>query len=334
MRLKQSISRLLIVPALLLLPYIAQAQTAGEQIGAESARLRQLLPTLKLAEDQVTAYNTALSVIDTAVKTGNLFQAMTYLQRSRVELMTFEYLRDHADLEKQGMAAFENEWTRVGRELAAKEKSLATNKTATLPAAVRALIESSLTQVQPYYQSGRLYAQNTTINSGLYYVGLAPAHLDFALFSQQLRFERPKPARKLKSIGPQIESLEQSAIKAFQDPNNATKQRSFIVINSSLKMARELNAEKRYAGALKCYLDALLEFGLVDAAVPDSATVKSQAEALRTRLNAAASDETIGLTYLEIAVAAQSEAALKRAGVIVQKVLPGYLKAQAETQNE
>ena len=322
---------------LLLFAPAVRAQTAADQISAESTRLRKLLPTLSLADDQVSAYTNALNLIDTAAHSGNLFQAMNYLQRSRVELMTSDYLKAHANIEKEGMAAFDSEWSRVGKELAAKEKLLAPKEYSRQPAAIRALIEASLTQVQPYYQSGRLYGQNTTINAGLYYVGLAPANLDFALFCQQLKFDRSKPIAKLKSLSTDIEALEQTAIKAFQDPQNATKQRSFIVINSSLKMARELNAEKRYDGALKCYLDALLELGLVDATAPDSqraVAIKNEAEALRTRLNAAVHDETIGIAYLEMAVAAQSDAAIKRAAVIVAKVLPGYLNAQAETQNE
>lgn len=326
-----------LLAALVISASVVRAQTAAEQIGAESARLRQLLPTLKLSDDQVSAYTTSINLIDSAVGSRNLYQAMNYLQRTRVELMTHEYLKAHADIEKQGLTAFESEWSRVGKELAAREKSLAAKRNPQLPAAVRALVEASLTQVQPYYQSGRLYGQNTTINAGLYYIGLAPANLDFAVFCQQLKFDLPKTSPKLKSISVQIEALEQTAIKAFQDPNNASKQRSFILINSALKMARELDAEKRYAGSLKCYLDALMEYGLVDAATPDAqgaVAIKSQAEAMRSKLTAANSDETIGLTFLEMALAAQSEAALKRAAVIVDKVLPGYMKVQSETRNE
>ena len=85
---------------------------------------------------------------------------------------------------------------------------------------------------------------------------------------------------------------------------------------------------------MKTYLDALLAFGTVNVAVPNAETItqlRKRAEELRARLTTAASDQTIGLIYLELALTAKSEAELKRAAVIVDKVVPGYLDAQGET---
>jgi hypothetical protein len=273
-------------------------------------------------------------LIDKAVAAGSLLQAMYVLQRLQIELKTQEYVASKSIVKKQTLAGFEAEWRRLGRELAAKQKSPTLRMNARLPAALRALAEASLTQVQPYYQAGLLYGRNTTVADGLDYLGLALANLDFALFCHQLRFEAPKQPPKLLPIHTALESLEVAAIKAFQDPSNAEKQRRFIEINSTLKMARELNAERRYEGSLKTYLDALLNFGLVNAAVPDSETtarLRKRAEELRTRLIAAATDQSIGLIYLELALAAKSEAEMRRAAVIVEQVLPGYLQSQGET---
>jgi hypothetical protein len=309
------------------------AQTAAAQITAENAHLKQALPTLGLSATDTAAYAQQLKLIDTATQSGNLFQGMYYLQRARVELMTFEYVQSKADVEKQGTAAFENEWRRVGQELAMKERLLATKTNLSLPAAVKAMVESSLTQVQPYYQSSRLYGRNTTIGDGLYYLGVAPANLDFALFCQQLKFEKPKSAPKLGSIETEISALEAAAVKAFQDPDNTEKQRAFIQISSTLKMARELNEEKRFAGALKTYLDALLDFGLVRASAPDaerSAELKKEAAKFRTLFSSSPTDQTIGLIYIEMALAADGDLGLQRAAVIVEKLLPSYLKSLSE----
>ena len=315
-------------------PLVCAAQKVGDQIGAENAGLRKLLTNSMLPTERTNELLTQLRSIDEASQSGNLFQAMYQLQHVRIELMTEAYLKSKSEVEKGGAAAFEVEWKRLGRELTAREKQLVIRGNAQLPAAVRALAESSLTQVQPYYQSGLLYGRNTTIGDGLYYLGLARANLDFALFCQQLKFEQPKPAPKLRPIQVPLEALEAAAIKAFQDPSNATKQRRFIEINSTLKMARELQAERRYAGALKTYLDALLAFGTVKMALPNAETttqLRKRAEELRARLTTAASDQTIGLIYLELALSAKSEAEMKRAAVIVEQVVPGYLDAQGET---
>ena len=313
---------------------VCRAQKAVEQISAESGHLRQLLTNAKLPADQLNGFMAQLDQIDKAAQTGSLLQAMYLLQRARVELMADEYVRSRSEVSKGDIAAFELEWKRLGRELSGKEKELTIRRTSQLPAAVTALAETSVTQVQPYYQSGLLYGRNTTIADGLYYLGLARANLDFALFCRQLNFERLRPAPKFLPIQTALESLEAAAIKAFQDPANAARQRRFIEINSTLKMARELNAERRYAGALKAYLDALTSFGLVSATVPDSegiAKLKKRAQVLQVRLTAGRSDQSIGLTYLELALAAQSEGEFRRAAVIVEQVLPSYLKSQGET---
>lgn len=318
---------------LLLLAPAIRAQTATEQIAAESLRLRQLLPTLKLADNETASYVTLLNLIDTATQTGNLYQGLYYLQRAEVELLTSAYAKSKTEIEKQSMAAFESEWLRVGQELATKKKQLQT-KTG-LPAAVQGLSEASLTQVEPYYQSGRLYGRNTTIGAGLYYVGRAPANLDFALFCRQLKFGKQKAASGLGPIDKELAALETAAIKGFQDPVNESKQSNFIQINSMLKMARELNDEKRYAGALLKYLDALLEFGLVNAAVPDSTrwtALKGKADELHLQLDRSSGDQSIGLLYVELAQTAKSDAALKRAAIIIEQVLPAYLKFQGETK--
>jgi hypothetical protein len=308
-----------------------RAQTASEQIRGEGARLRRLLAALKLSDNETFSLTAQLNLIDEAAQSGNLYFGINVLQRGWVELNTNEYAKSKAEVEKQGLAAFESEWLRVGQELDAKRRQLVPN--ARVPAAVQALIESSLTQVQPYYQSGRLYGRNTTIGAGLYYIGRAPANLDFALFCQRLKFPQSKAAPRLRSLDEQLEALESAAIKGFQDPANESKQSTFIQINSTLKMARELNAEKRYAGALKCYLDALLELRAVNATVPDleaRESLKKEAAGFRDRLVAAKSDQSIGVLYAEMALAAKSDAGLRRAAVIVAQILPGYLKLQGE----
>ena len=307
-----------------------QAETAGDQVKGHTGRLRQLLAKLNLSVDEAAGFRRELDLIDTLVSSGNLFQGIDYLQHTSVELNTYEYVRSKARVALEGINAFENEWKRVGHELDSKQKEILENGNPNLPAAVTALIECSLTQVQPYYKSGLLYGRNTTIDAGLYYVGLAPSNLDFALFCQRLKFPNPNPSTKLRSIEPELEALAVAVTKAFQSSVKPNNERAFIEINSKLKMARELNAERRYAGALKTYLDALLYFGSINGSVPELTVeaLKKQTNELRTRLTASPNDETIGLIYIEMVLSAKSDAEMNRGAIIIEQVLPSYLKSQ------
>jgi hypothetical protein len=100
-------------------------------------------------------------------------------------------------------------------------------------------------------------------------------------------------------------------------------------------MAAELNQEKRTAGALHKYLEAMLYLGLADSATQgDVSRLKSQSEALAARLNNPRFDHSIGRLYWEMAQAALRRAEAeqpggeeqKRASVILEKVLPAYFK--------
>jgi hypothetical protein len=265
------------------------------------------------------------------------------LQAAWAEVQTREYLNAKSAIGKEGSTgAFESEWKRLGLVLDEKEKQLAGNTWRRSPAAVRALAESSLTQVRPYYQSGRLYGLNTTIDDGLYYLGLSPALLDYALFCQSLTFGQASPELKLAPLSDALAGLESDTLHSFRRAEadgryqqNDTQRLRYIRANVTLKMAAELNQEKRTAGALHKYLEAMLYLGLADSATQgDVSRLKSQSEALAARLNNPRFDHSIGRLYWEMAQAALRRAEAeqpggeeqKRASVILEKVLPAYFK--------
>lgn len=298
---------------------------------------------LKSSDDPIKAYADALKVAEDALRSGYTYLALFRLESNWESVMAFQYCNSKAAVEKQGVAAFEKEWQRAGKQFAEKEKLLASGSSRQLPAAVKALVESSWNQARPFYDSSKAYGINSTINSGLYYVGSSLAGLDFAIFCQQLRFERPRPAPKLRSLEPEIKELEAATVAAFRNVGADTDQSPFYSASSRLKAAEEMNRAGRFNGALLEYLEASLYFGFINPAPQDASRLlelKQQSESSGKRLNAADVDHSIGLIYWERAQVALVRAAagealemnLRRASVILEQVLPRYFKYIGESK--
>lgn len=341
------------IPAILcfmvLLPAICRGQQASDQVSAAAARLKQTLSTLKIPEDlkssddTIKRYSDSLKVVEESLRSGYVYLALFRLDSNWEAVMAFQYCNSKAEVEKKGLAAFEREWRQSGKQFAEKEKLLASGSSRPLPAAIKALLESSWNQARPYYESSKPYGINSTINSGLYYLGSALADLDFALFCQQLRFESLRPAPKLRSLEPEIKELETATIEAFRNVGADTDQGPFYSTSSSLKAAEEMNRAGRFSGALLKYLEASLYFGFINPAPQDAnrlAALKQQSESLGRRLAAADVDHSIGLIYWERAQVALTRAAegesveinLRRASVLLEQVLPRYFKYIGESK--
>lgn len=168
------------------LPRACAAQGEREQVAGSITRLEKVLSSLNLPEAEAKRLGADFDESKRALDAGHLFYGLYRLQASWADVQAREYVNARGAIVKEGAEAFESEWKRLGLVLDEKEKRLAGNTVRRSPAAVRALAESALTQVRPYYQSGRLYGLNTTIDNGLYYLGLSQALLDYALCCQSL----------------------------------------------------------------------------------------------------------------------------------------------------
>jgi hypothetical protein len=334
MSIKQCITALCL---LLFLSMSCLGQDLKEQMSAETQRLKKVLSTLNLSEEEAKNLKSIFKLTEDALQSGHLYLGLYRLQRAREFVMAFEYSKSKAEIEKLGVDGFEKEWQRLGQEMAEKERLLNTRRPVQLPLIARALTESSLSQVQPYYQSGRLYGLNTTIGSGFIYLGLASANLDFVQFCRQLGLTSKGVVRGLRSLEPELTSLEAQVVKAFGQPEAASQQVLYIRANATLKLAADLNREKRFAGALYKYLEACREFAAVSATDPDAQRldlIRSQIELFRTRLSSGNTDHSLGLFYLEMAQSALASGNespgnkedLKKAATVIEQVLPTYFK--------
>ncbi|MCI0488309.1 MAG: hypothetical protein L0229_17100, partial [Blastocatellia bacterium] len=160
-------------------------------------------------------------------------------------------------------------------------------------------------------------------------------YLDFALFCRQLRFPSTGHPPRLRSIEPELNKLEAEVLEAYRQPGAKDQQRLFNVVNSTLKLASELNEAKRFYGALHQYLEAYRNLCLIKAEAPgpDTLTVlKKKGESLRAQLVSGDSDHSIGLMYWEIArsvldgVGETDKAEIKESAVILERILPRYFE--------
>jgi hypothetical protein len=197
------------------------------------------------------------------------------------------------------------------------------------------MLERALTQVQPHYQSGRLYGEQWTVEAGLFYLGRSKAQLEFALFCRGLDAVASGAAPSLRSLAPELEELEREVMQAYRRLGEADQDNTFIRINASLKVAQDLERERRFGGALLQYLEVFRALEAVNSMpaeglAPDA--LKSLSESFRAQLSGGKTDHSVGWLYWQMAQAALESGNLnerKQAAVILNHVAPRYFKYMA-----
>jgi len=304
----------------------------GASIAAEAMRLKGVLASLKLPDADSEIYVSAFNRVERARQSGYVFLSLFLLHPSAATLPAIEYQKAKADIEKGGLEALDREWKRLGGELAENERRLTAAPARRAPLAVQAMLERALTQVQPHYQSGRLYGQQTTIDAGLFYLGRAKAQLEFALFCRGLDAAASGPAPSLRSLAPELEELENEVMQAYRRLGAVDKDNTFIRINASLKVAQDLERERRFSGALLQYLEVFRALEAVNSTPAESLApdaLKSLSESFRAQLSDGKTDHSVGWLYWQMAqTALESGDAndLKQAAVILHHVAPRYFK--------
>jgi hypothetical protein len=220
----------------------------------------------------------------------------------------------------KSLAEFDAEWRKTDAVLA-----LPAVNWSRAPAALRAVSEAAGVRATPLLEGARGFATATKPGDGLFYLGEAQGEAEFARFCAGLKLGRKGRAIALRSLLPELTALQQKTNAAFQPPRSIDQHPRFIALNSTLKLARELDAAKLYAGALYQYLEAVRHFGMLDAA-----PVAPSIDSLRQKLEASKDDDSIALIFLQRA-AAQEKATddeRKSARVIAGAVIPAYFAAR------
>ncbi|HTR25928.1 MAG TPA: hypothetical protein VMI10_18275 [Terriglobales bacterium] len=321
-------------------PAFAEKSPAALQVKAEIARLQQ-----SRKENPITDKNWAevfssagddLRAATEALDADHLYLSMEKLAHAEDLLQATRRAVDQTAVEKGGLDAFQAEWGKVSVRLAALDKEEREHNWGVTPLAIRALAESADTKAVPLLEGGLGFATANGPKDGLMYVGEAEGEANFASLSWSLKFEGGKtPAFALRSMLPELHALQVKTNAAFQPPKSIDLHSRFIALNSTIKLAEELDAARFYTGALYVYLEAVRHYGMLEQRPLDADQKVQLARQLPMewkRLASAEKDESIAQLFVERAESytvhadgsAPSEDEWRSAQIIVDQVMPAY----------
>jgi hypothetical protein len=318
----------------ILLYSICCAQDAAKQISAATIKIEKQLTTLKVPDDLVQQCTNEIALVRSHLKLGYLYLSLYTMRNCHIELASLAFAASKGDVQEQGATVFEEDWRKLGSVLAEKEKTVSDHGSKQLPAVIVALADVSQIQVKQYYQSGRLFALNSNMAEGIYYLGRAPASLDFAIFCRGLQFSKPKSTMKLRSLEPELTKLETMVLRTYKSADISSQQSQYNRLNSNLKIGAELNKASLFEGALLKYLESKLYFGLLitTAEKEDLQHLQARSKEAGKLLTTEKADHSIALLFWQMAETALNQpgsaqptpAQIRRAVVILNDVLPSY----------
>src|SRR5689334_11254074 len=312
-------------------------------IQREIARVRESLKAHPVADKDFATVSSmtddALKAATEALKAGHVYLSLMQLDQAEGLLGGAGRLSQKDSVGKGGLPAFESEWGKISLRLTALERDAHARNWQDAPLVIRALAEEAQGKAIPLLEGGRGFATANGPTDGLFYMGQAEGEADFAGFCASLK-PGGKPSFPLRSLAPELQALQQRVNAAFQPPKSIDLHPRFISLNSTLKLAEELDASRFYAGALLSYLEAVRHYGMLDAHAVDASgqdQVRRDLAAAQMRLaSSAADDESVPELLLERAGSfvehadgsAPSADEWRGARVILDQVLPAYYAAK------
>jgi hypothetical protein len=304
---------LLVVSALSLVSAQADERIASEMKRLESA-IAEVVPA-----DSRGAIVSRLERGRTANAAGRTYLALYDLQ------VAFEaeggYRLAAGRKEIPDFETFKRKWTQLGAP--ADPPS-----TKAEIAFIEALAQSAEGRAPATYKASLPYAQDAGIEAGLYYLGESQAMVRFAALCRSLERRRSGASPLLRSIEPELAAYEQQVVKAY-DAAGAQQRPQFAAVNVTIKIARTLDQQQRYEGALLQYLVSRYRFALLTggAAGPAPAAADLQKRIDGIELTPA-TDHSIAQFFLQLASATLSgpEPMTASAVAVLDDVLPAYFE--------
>ncbi|HEU5179788.1 MAG TPA: hypothetical protein VFW45_03285 [Candidatus Polarisedimenticolia bacterium] len=342
-----SLSRRLIPLALLLWVFAfalaAPSQDAATSIKNETERLQKSLKEKPASNSDFAeagdAAKAALQAAAQASAAGDFYSSLESLGRAADLLGGIRVMVDQASLVKQGLPAFEAAWGAASQRLAALDKKAHERTWGAAAVAVRALSEAAQGKAIPLLDGARGFAISKGPAEGLFYMGQAEGEAEFAGFCAALNLPAAKAKFPLRSYLPELQALQAKANAAFQPPRSIDLHPRFIALNSTIKLAEELDSTRFHAGALYQYLEAIRHYGMLEAPPLDDANqsrLKEDLAATQKKLSASTNDDSIAELFLQRAWSQTSHAdgtaptadEWRSARVILDQVLPAYAAAR------
>ena len=325
------------------LAFSVSAQDAKSQIKAEIDRLQHSLNEKPITDKDYAPVASiaaqSLKESAAALDSGKLYLSLEKLLQAEDFALAAQFPVEKADAVKQGLPAFEAEWKNVSRMLSDYDRDVRQKDWAASPVALRALAETGLGRSVPLLEGGRGFAVSTKPTDGLLYLGQAQGEAAFAKFAATLPLSVSASPFPIRSYLPELQKLQRETNEAFQPPRSIKLHERFIALNSTLKLAQELDAQKSYAGALYQFLEATRHFFMLDAAPVDAANqagLRAGIASARKKFSSSKQDDSLVLLFLERADSqinhadgsAPSADEWRAAKVILDRVLPAYRDAQ------
>lgn len=337
-----------LLAALLCLASMPATSTAADTpatLAAEVPRLRASLdaiPASPLVDGERPRLKGLLDDVDSLLKARHVDLAMETLSATAPGITALA--RAGAGWDDSGKSsgkhieALTKEWEEVGRSLEAGRKSFPAAMPAGQAAFTRALAEQALGQIDEHYAVAVDYGRFSGVSAGAYYLGRAEGQLATALFLSRLTSDSGRRTVAPPSLAGQVTRLENDIVEAYARPGSTAQHSNFIVANSSLKLAKELDLHGLRLGSLVTLMRSLLYLSLATLPVPEAgedAALAAKAEEIGRRLGASKRDDSIGLAYLEKARVAMEKSGAGgeggererlRAAALLRVVIPRYLE--------
>jgi len=317
----------------------ATSQDVASRIQHEIERLQKTLKDKPVTDPNFAEVgkmvDTALQASTQASDARRFYSSLESLAQAEGLVGGIRAIVDKTPLLKGGLPAFESEWGAASLRLTTFDKEAHARKWDTKPVAVRALSESAQGKALPLLDGARGFATAKEPADGLFYMGEAEGQAEFARFCATLNLPAAKSKFPLRSYVPELQALQAKTNAAFQPPRSIELHPRFIALNSTIKLAEELDSTRFYAGSLYQYLEATRHFGMLDAPPLDAESQSRLKEALaaaRKKLAASTGDNSIAQLFLERAEvqtahadgSAPSADEWRSAQVILEQVLPAY----------
>ena len=319
------------------------AQDAESQVKREVERLQRSLKEKPITDPDFAPVNNmaadGLKSAAEALNKGQLYVSLERLNSASSLLQGARTGEEKADAVKSGLPAFDTEWGKASLQLTSLDQNARQRDWSKSPLAIRALAEAAQGRSIPLLDGSRGFATSTKPKDGLFYMGQAQSEAEFAKFCASLQVPHKPASLKLRSFLPELQKLQQKTNAAFQPPKSIDQHSRFIALNSALKLAKELDSSKFYAGALYEYLEATRHYGMIEGAAVDpakQATLKNTVNDAQKKLDASPQDDSIAQVFIERANtylthpdgSAPTSDEWKAAQVILEQVLPAYTAAE------
>jgi hypothetical protein len=312
--------------------FAAGAADVAQQVRAEIQRIRDLTSSVtpdQRSKDLKSYIEKTLKAATEDVAAGNVYAGLEKLEQASDMAGGMRATANEPEVVKGGLPAFEVELKKSSQRV-----SQVNPVPPGTPAAIRAMAETARVKAAALLDGGRGFATSMQPKDGLFHLGEAEGLAGFARFCAGLGQERAAQAITVRSLAPELLALQEKTNAAFVPPRSIEKHSTFIGVNSAIKLARELDEAKLYSGALYQYLDAVLQYGMLNASAPDASArqaLRKSIAAGRDRAAASKRDDSIVLAWLDRAESvterSPSDDTWKGAGVVIAQVLPAYYAA-------